>query len=77
LEPWYKIATPRRELREGRSFNPDEFAIALEQVVAGTAVEEYRVSNESLATTFEATSFYRKSSKEQRLLNAMLLAVPR
>ena len=29
LEPWYKVATPRKEVREGRSFNPDEFAIAL------------------------------------------------
>jgi len=36
MEPWYKVATPRKEVREGRSFNPDEFAIALEQVVAGT-----------------------------------------
>ena len=36
VEPWYKVATPRREVREGRSFNPDESAIALEQVVAGT-----------------------------------------
>ena len=35
MEPWYKVATPRKEVREGRSFNPDEFAIALEQVVAG------------------------------------------
>jgi len=34
MDPWYKIATPRKEVREGRSFNPDEFAIALEQVVA-------------------------------------------
>ena len=42
MEPWYKIATPRQEVREGRSFNPDEFAIALEQVVAGTAPEDYR-----------------------------------
>jgi hypothetical protein len=37
MDPWYKVATPRKEVREGRSFNPDEFAIALEQVVAGTA----------------------------------------
>jgi len=29
MEPWYKIATPRKEVREGRSFNPDEFAIHL------------------------------------------------
>jgi len=42
MDPWYKIATPRKEVREGRSFNPDEFAIALEQVVAGTAPEDYR-----------------------------------
>ena len=41
LDPWYKIVTPRREVREGRSFSPDEFAIALEQVVAGTAPEDY------------------------------------
>ena len=42
MDPWYKVATPRREVREGRSFSPDEFAIALEQVVAGTAPEDYR-----------------------------------
>lgn len=42
MEPWYKVATPRKEVREGRSFNPDEFAIALEQVLAGTAPEDYR-----------------------------------
>ena len=42
LEPWYKVATLRKEVREGRSFNPDEFAIHLEQVVGGTAPEDYR-----------------------------------
>lgn len=42
MDPWYKVATPRKEVREGRSFNPDEFAIALEQVVAGNAPEDYR-----------------------------------
>jgi hypothetical protein len=42
MEPWYKVATLRKEVREGRSFNPDEFAIALEQVVAGTAPADYR-----------------------------------
>jgi hypothetical protein len=30
MEPWQKLPTPRKEVREGRSFNPDEFAIALE-----------------------------------------------
>jgi hypothetical protein len=41
MEPWYKIVQPRAEVRGGRSFNPDEFAIALEQVVAGTAPHDY------------------------------------
>lgn len=42
LKPWYKIATLRQEVREGRSFSPDEFAIALEQIVAQTAPADYR-----------------------------------
>ncbi|MFX0194679.1 MAG: DUF499 domain-containing protein [Candidatus Hodarchaeota archaeon] len=42
MEPWYKVAMPRKEVREGRSFNPDEFAIALEQVIAGTAPDDYK-----------------------------------
>jgi len=42
MDPWYKVVTPRKEVREGRSFNPDEFAIALEQVVAGRAPEDYQ-----------------------------------
>ena len=41
MEPWYKVVTARREVREGRSFSPDEFAIALEQVVAKTAPPDY------------------------------------
>jgi predicted AAA+ superfamily ATPase len=41
MDPWYKVATPRKEVRERRSFNTDEFAIALEQVVAGNAPEDY------------------------------------
>jgi hypothetical protein len=51
MEPWYKIATPRKEVREGRSFNPDEFAIALEQVVAKTAPEDYRDPKQFFART--------------------------
>ncbi len=51
MEPWYKVATPRKEVREGRSFNPDEFAIALEQVIAGTAPEDYRDPQQFFART--------------------------
>jgi len=51
MEPWYKVATPRKEVQEGRSFNPDEFAIALEQVVAKTAPEDYRDPKQFFART--------------------------
>ncbi|RJQ44118.1 MAG: ATP-binding protein [Gaiellales bacterium] len=51
MEPWYKIATPRKEVREGRSFNPDEFAIHLEQVIAKTAPEDYREPKQFFART--------------------------
>jgi predicted AAA+ superfamily ATPase len=40
MDPWYRVVTPRKEVREG-SFDPSEFAIALEQVVAGTAPDDY------------------------------------
>jgi len=33
MEPWYKVATLLKEVREGRSFHPDEFAIHLGQVI--------------------------------------------
>ena len=41
MRPWYKVVTLREEVREGRSFSPDEFAIALEQVLSGTAPRDY------------------------------------
>lgn len=51
MEQWYKIATPRKEVREGRSFNPDEFAIHLEQVIGKTAPEDYREPKQFFART--------------------------
>ena len=51
MEPWYKVVTPRKEVREGRSFNPDEFAIALEQVVSGSAPDDYCKPEQFFART--------------------------
>src|SRR5271169_1254180 len=51
MDPWYKHAVPRREVREGRSFSPDEFAIALEQVVAGTAPDDYTKPDQFFSRT--------------------------
>ena len=51
LKPWYQVVSPRLEVRRGRSFSPDEFAIALEQVVAGKAPEDYRDPAQFLSRT--------------------------
>ena len=51
MDPWYKVVEPRKEVREGRSFNPDEFAIHLEQVVGGNAPEDYREPEKFFART--------------------------
>ena len=51
MDPWHRVATLREEVREGRSFSPDEFATALEQVVAGTAPEDYRDPAQFFART--------------------------
>jgi hypothetical protein len=98
MEPWYKVATPRVEVREGRSFHPDEFAIALEQVVRGTAPEDYSDPAKFFSRTYftqallwaerqcgldflrlanALSALYPRESGEKRLLDAMLLTVPR
>lgn len=59
MEPWYKVVAPRKEVRTGRSFNPDEFAIALEQVVAKTAPEDY-----SEPAQFFARTYFTKALRE-------------
>ena len=52
MDPWYRVVTPRSEVREGRSFNPDEFAIDLDQVVNGTAPDDYKDPEQFFSRTF-------------------------
>jgi len=50
MEPWYK--SQRRARKSAKALvQPDEFAIALEQVVAGTAPEDYRDPAQFFART--------------------------
>src|SRR4030043_453935 len=51
MDPWYKVVSPRKEVREGRSFNPDEFAIALDQVVANKGPADYRKPEQFFSRT--------------------------
>lgn len=68
LDPWYKIALPRAEVREGRSFNPDEFAIALEQVVSGRAPRDYQDPAQFFARTCFTRALKDHSAKVLRRL---------
>ncbi len=34
LKPWYKVVTPREDLREGKPLDTSEFAVHLDQVRA-------------------------------------------
>ena len=42
LKPWYKVATPREDLREGRPLDASEFAVHLDQVRDGRAPAVYQ-----------------------------------
>ncbi len=52
MNPWYRTVTPRKEVREGRSFSPDEFAIALEQIIAGNAPDDYKDARKFFSRTY-------------------------
>jgi len=52
MEPWYKVTLPRKELREGRSLDPSEFAVHLEQIVSGTAPDDYQDPAKFCARTY-------------------------
>ncbi len=52
MQPWFRVVELRREVREGRSFDPSEFAIHLEQVVAGQGPEDYRDPQKFFARTY-------------------------
>ena len=41
LQPWYKVVTPREDLREGKPLDASEFAVHLDKVRLGTAPRDY------------------------------------
>jgi hypothetical protein len=42
LKPWYKVVTPREDLREGKPLDASEFAVHLDQVRDGRAPDDYQ-----------------------------------
>ena len=52
LKPWYKIVTPREDLREGKPLDASEFAVHLEHVRNNTAPQVYRDAEQFFERTY-------------------------
>jgi len=69
LKPWYKVVTPREDLREERPLDASEFAVHLDQVRDGTAPKVYRVPSEFFERTFLTKSLGGLASEVVRRLS--------
>jgi predicted AAA+ superfamily ATPase len=52
LKPWYKVVTPREDLREGKPLDASEFAVHLDQVRDGRAPAVYQKPEHFFERTF-------------------------
>jgi hypothetical protein len=56
LKPWYKVITPREDLRDGRPLDASEFAVHLDHVRDGRAPDDYRKPERFFDRTFLTSS---------------------
>jgi hypothetical protein len=52
LKPWYKVVTPREDLREGKPLDASEFAVHLDQVRDGRAPSVYQNPQQFFERTY-------------------------
>jgi hypothetical protein len=56
LKPWYKVITPREDLRDGRPLDASEFAVHLDHVRDGRAPDDYKKPERFFDRTFLTAS---------------------
>lgn len=56
LKPWYKVLTPREDLRDGRPLDASEFAVHLDHVRDGRAPDDYKDPERFFDRTFLTSS---------------------
>jgi predicted AAA+ superfamily ATPase len=56
LKPWYKVITPREDLRDGRPLDASEFAFHLDHVRDGRAPDDYKKPERFFDRTFLTSS---------------------
>ena len=69
LKPWYKVITPREDLREGKPLDASEFAVHLDQVRDGRANEDYQDPVRFFERTFLTKSLRQMAGEVVRRLS--------
>ncbi len=71
LKPWYKVVTPREDLRDGRPLDASEFAVHLDHVRDGRAPEDYQNPTRFFDRTFLTASLKELGSGVVRRLSGI------
>lgn len=69
LKPWYRVATPRQDLRQGKPLDAAQFAVHLDRVVAGEAPPQYREPESFFARTYLTDGLKRFAGEVLRRLS--------
>jgi hypothetical protein len=73
LKPWYKVITPREDLRDGRPLDASEFAVHLDHVRDGRAPDDYKLPERFFDRTFLTSSLSELGSGVLRRLSGIKL----
>jgi hypothetical protein len=71
MKPWYKIATPREDLRDGKPLDASEFAVHLDHVREGRAPAVYQNPAEFFERTFLTKNLRELSAQVVRRLSGV------
>ena len=71
LKPWYKVVTPREDLREGKPLDASEFAVHLDHVRDGRAPAVYQQPDQFFERTFLTTNLRDLSTQVVRRLSGV------
>ncbi len=69
IKPWYKVVTPREDLREGRPLDAAEFAVHLDHVRDGRASEVYQNPDQFFERTYLTKNLTMLASQVLRRLS--------
>jgi len=69
MRPWHQVVTPREDLRDGRPLDASEFAVHLNQVVGGTAPQDYASPERFFRRTYPTRGLHEIATEVARRLS--------